>query len=297
MMVFGWHRRLIRVRAIRLMARLRLSLFGAFQVRTNGNAAKGISSDKHRALLVYLAVEADQPHRREALAEMFWPGKPTGMARNSLKQAIANLRKVLGDRESLAPALLVSRNEIQFNTEGPHQIDVKEFIDLVQDVRTHKHGLQPVCRQCESGLARAADLYRGHFLEEFEPANCQMFGEWVGVKREVFRRQMSYALRRLIRLLDARAELSLARRYARRLVTLAPWIEGNHRLLMSLYARSGMRSRALRRYQACRRVLADEFGVEPARETTLLYEEIKNEQRSSDSRNPAASIADFADGS
>jgi predicted ATPase len=46
---------------------------------------------------------------------------------------------------------------------------------------------------------------------------------------------------------------------------------------MRLYALSGRRSRALEDYEALRRLLADELGVEPAAETRRLYEEILDE--------------------
>ena len=38
------------------------------------------ASNKVRALLAYLAVEADRPHRREALAGLLWPEQPEAKA-------------------------------------------------------------------------------------------------------------------------------------------------------------------------------------------------------------------------
>jgi len=56
------------------MARLELSFLGPFQVRLEGRPVTSFEADKVRALLVYLAVEASRPHRREQLASLFWPG-------------------------------------------------------------------------------------------------------------------------------------------------------------------------------------------------------------------------------
>ena len=50
------------------MASLRVKLFGPFEVSLDGQAVIGFDSDKVRALLAYLVVEADQPHRREKIA-------------------------------------------------------------------------------------------------------------------------------------------------------------------------------------------------------------------------------------
>ena len=51
---------------------LRVFLFGTPLVELNG-ARVEISRRQAIALLAYLAVEADHPHRREALAAQLWP--------------------------------------------------------------------------------------------------------------------------------------------------------------------------------------------------------------------------------
>jgi hypothetical protein len=38
-----------------------------------GNRSRAFKSNKVRALLAYLAVEMDRPHRREVLAGLLWP--------------------------------------------------------------------------------------------------------------------------------------------------------------------------------------------------------------------------------
>ena len=58
------------------ISNLDLILFGSFWGMKNGQLLKGFESDKARALLSYLVVEMDQPHRREALAGLFWPDLP-----------------------------------------------------------------------------------------------------------------------------------------------------------------------------------------------------------------------------
>ena len=113
--------------------RLSLTLLGAFQIALDGEPVTGFESDKVRALLVYLALEADRPHRRDTLAEMFWPDRPPGVARNSLKQALANLRKAISDREADPPFLLVSRAKLQFNSDSVHWLDVSKCSGLLAD--------------------------------------------------------------------------------------------------------------------------------------------------------------------
>ena len=63
--------------------------------------------------------------------------------------------------------------------------------------------------------------------------------------------------------------------HTQRLLTLDPWHETAHQHRMMLLARSGRRSAALVQYDTCRRLLADELGVQPMAETTELYARIR----------------------
>ena len=91
------------------MTRLSVHLLGPFRVALDGEPATGFVSDKARALLAYLAVEADRPHRREALAGLLWPDYTERAARASLRTALANVRQVIGDRGARPPFLHVRR--------------------------------------------------------------------------------------------------------------------------------------------------------------------------------------------
>jgi hypothetical protein len=57
------------------MAQLALALLGPFQVTLDGVPVAGFESQKVRALLTYLAIEADRPHARDALAGLLWPNQ------------------------------------------------------------------------------------------------------------------------------------------------------------------------------------------------------------------------------
>ena len=66
-----------------------------------------------------------------------------------------------------------------------------------------------------------------------------------------------------------------AESYARRCLQLEPWDEQAHRQVMQALALQGQRSAALAQYEACRKALAEELGVEPEPETTRLYQGIR----------------------
>ena len=113
----------------RSMARLKIFLLGSFQVTLDSEPLTNFESDKARALLAYLAVEADRPHRREALAGLLWPDTPERTARTNLRSALANLRQVLHDHQAQPPYLLVTRQTIQLNPDSDYWLDVDAFRD------------------------------------------------------------------------------------------------------------------------------------------------------------------------
>jgi DNA-binding SARP family transcriptional activator len=257
------------------MNEIALSLFGTLQITLNGKPIRGFDSNKVRALFVFLAVEANQPHRRDALAELFWPDKPEGVGRNSLRQSLANLRKILGDHDSETPLLISSRDQVQFNTGSSCTIDIVEFQEMYEKTRNHAHEELNSCIECKKQLERATLLYTGDFLEQFYLPDCPAFEEWAIRYREKFQRQMSEVLRGLISIQEKQDNLQKACENARKLIDLEPWSEGNHRLLMRMLAMSGNRSAALKQFHTCQQILATELRVDPAKETVDLYEQIK----------------------
>ncbi len=250
------------------MAHLSVRLFGPFQVTLDGETA-GFESDKVRALLAYLAVESDSPHRREKLAGLLWPDWPEQSARNNLRHTLAVLRKTIGDREANPPFLLVTRQTVQFNAASDAWVDVAAFGTWLQPA-------EPSGQPSLEHLAEAARLYQGDFMEGFSLPDSAAFEEWVLQTREQYRRQAMEALQRVAAGYGERGEQERALEYAWRQTELDPWREEAHRQVMRLLAQSGRRSEALAQYGTCCRLLADELGVEPAQETTRLYGQIRD---------------------
>ncbi len=109
------------------MNRLVLSFLGPIQASLDGKAITRFESNKVRALLAYLAVEADRPHRRETLTGLLWPDWPQASAMSSLRNALADLRRNIGDREAQPLFLRITRDSLKFNRESDAWVDVWEF--------------------------------------------------------------------------------------------------------------------------------------------------------------------------
>jgi DNA-binding SARP family transcriptional activator/predicted ATPase len=252
------------------MAHLSLSCLGPFQVTLDGQPVTGFKSNKVRALLAYLAVEADRPHSRELLAGLLWPDWPDRDALSNLRYALSNLRRVIGDRTAKPPCLLITRDTLQFNTTSDYRLDVTVFTAQTEPTPGMARDLQDL-----SNVAEAITLYRGAFLEGFSIKDSVAFEEWTLIKRQQIAQHLLSALRYLVTSYEQRGGYAQALAWARRQIELEPWDEVAHQQLMRTLALSGQRSSALVQYETCRRLLVDELGVEPTQETTRLYEQIR----------------------
>jgi adenylate cyclase len=248
------------------VAHLSLSMLGPFQVTLHGEPVTGFESSKVRALLAYLATEGTQ-HPRIVLSGLLWPDRPNPAAFANLRNALANLRTAIGDREATPPCLLITRETVQFNTASDHWLDVAAFRELVETTEGD--------RPAHERLAEAVALYRGDFLAGFSVRGSPEFENWAVLVRERLRRQVLDALRRLVAYHEGNGDIARASEIAWRWVELAPWEEEAHRRLMRLLVRGGQRGAALAQYEACCQVLAEELDVEPEPETTVLYERIR----------------------
>ncbi len=250
------------------MAHLTISLLGPYDVKLDGMPVTGFVSSKVSALLAYLAVEADRPHRRETLAGLLWPDYPERSARTNLRNALSNLRTAIRDRDAKTPYLHITRETVQFNEASNQQVDVRTLAEALQAEGADEDTI----RRLEGAVA----LYRGPFLAGFSLDDSPAYDDWAYLVRERMARQALAALRRLAAYYAERSEYRRACEYAWRQVELEPWQEESHRELMRLLALSGQRSAALAQYEACRRALREELDVEPGEETTRLYERIRD---------------------
>ncbi len=260
------------------MEDLSIATLGTLRVTLGGKPVRGFRSDKERALLVYLAVEADRLHRREALTGLFWPQFPESNARHTLSQALTDLRHVLADRERATPYLSASRAAVGLSDACRPWVDVREFSSLMDTggmqegyARAHpKLGSDALDR-----LGRAVTLYQGRFLRGFSLGDAPAFEEWQLLQRERLHRQVTEALALLIEHHIAEGTYKTALRAAWRLVELDPWRETAQRQLILLLALTGQRSAALRQYERCRRILREELGVDPDESTQSLIKAVR----------------------
>ena len=260
------------------MVMLKISLLGSFQAWLGGNPVTSFESNKVRALLAYLAVEIDRPHSRDTIAGLLWPDYPQDSARSNLRWALSSLRRTINDYSPVdsstnPPHLLVDRECVQFNSLSDYWLDVSIFKGISGQ---SDFASQPLEHPQIEHIIQAVAVFRGSFLEGFSLPDSAPFEEWVLLRREQLNRSYLHMLSQLADYFESCGEFEQAQRYVWHQIELEPWQEEAHRQLMRLLVLSGRRSEAMNRYEVCRNLLLEGLGVEPSRETRILYEQIRD---------------------
>ncbi len=265
---------------------LAISTLGPLRIELDGQAVTGFRTVKVQALLVYLVVEGQRSWPRSILADLLWPDLPEKNAQSNLRNAISNLRRVIGDRDRARPFLLVSRDSLHIDPACSVWLDARAFTELVESA-----GSVDVQR-----LERAVSLYHGDFMQGFPPAS-PLFENWITQKAEHFRQEMAAARRLLVCAYQRAGQLDQAIHHAREWLGMMPWDETAHRHLMELLALSGQRSASLAQYEVCRQQLDKELGVQPEPATIELYQRIRRGEYGPHqvSRSPTAISGDIGE--
>lgn len=258
------------------MQDLKFYLLGGLQITRADTPITNFISNKIPALLAYLAV-THRAHSRDKLAALLWGEMSDTDAKNNLRQALTNLRKIADEY------LIITRDSIEFT--GDCFLDSSKFESDIKNASSLDHQPASVI------LTNSLTLYRGDFLEGFYVRDAPDFEDWMLAERARLREIALQALHRLTEIEMSRANYLATLDSTSRLLAFDPWREEAHRQRMSALARAGQRSAALAQYQTCRRILEKELGVEPSAETTSLYEQIRATTNVSQHNLPASTTS------
>jgi DNA-binding SARP family transcriptional activator len=224
------------------LLRLTIRLLGQFRVELADGEAVSFPTQSTAMILALLALRPGRPMNRATLAQWLWPDHDAQRGAANLRQALWRLRKALGDASDV---VTIRRDEIWLQSDPAIWIDLTAF------------------QTCGD-----PQIVQGGLLEGWDE-------EWVLRERTAFTEEFLLSLTR-----TASAALQAGRPDdalppARRLVAEDPLREEGHRLIMSAHLALGQPAAALQQYNACREVLAQELGVEPAPETRSLALQVR----------------------
>lgn len=227
---------------------------GPLEVQRDGEAVR-LGGAKQKALLAALLLHAGQVVSSDRLIDELWGESPPSDAQTALQAHVSRLRKLIEPDHSGEPAVLVTRAPGYVLLIEDEQLDLRRFEALVGEAREllAEDSPERAAERVRAGL----ELWRGRPLADLEdePIADEVTREldeaWLGALET--RVEADLALGRHVELVP---ELTtLVRRHPLRERLRA-------RLMLALY-RSGRQAEALETYDAGRRVLAEELGLEP----------------------------------
>lgn len=254
----------------RRMATYSIRLFREFEAQCHNQPVTSLTSKKARELFCFLLLNRGRPHTRERLAAVLWPEAEAGQAKQYLRQTLWQLQSALDQAvESPGCLLTVDAEWISIDVSEKVWLDVAQFEAAYSEAQAVNGGL-PDGEQARM-LERAAALYRGDLLENW-------YQEWCLFERERLQNMYLAILDKLVAYYEDSQDYQAGIDCAMKLLHVDIAHERTYRRLMRLYYLAGDRTSALRQFQRCKRVLAQELGIAPSQRTLDLLEQIKQEQ-------------------
>jgi DNA-binding SARP family transcriptional activator/pimeloyl-ACP methyl ester carboxylesterase len=224
-------------------------ILGPLEVR-DGDRELRLRGGKQRALLALLLVNANRTLALDRIVDELWGEDVPETAQKMVQIYVSQLRK------SLPPGMLHTRPPGYALVLERAQLDLHRFETAAGEARTALEGGR--VRQAADGLREALSLWRGPALAEFA---SEPFAHREGARLEELR----------IAALESRLEADLALGDHHAAVGELEALIAQHPLrerlraqhMLALY-RSSRHAEALASYQAFRRTLAQDLGIEPS---------------------------------
>ena len=223
-------------------------ILGSLEVVEGGRALS--LGGRPRGLLAFFLLHGNELVSSERLIDALWGERPPETAQAALQVHVSQLRKALGaDRiETRAPGYLLRLER--------HELDASRFEDLLAEGQTDE----------------ALALWRGPALADFR---YEPWAQGESARLDELR----------LGALEERIEADLAGgRHAQLVSELESLVREQPlgerlraQLMLALY-RCGRQAEALAVYQATRRLLVEELGIEPGRELQELHRRVLNQE-------------------
>lgn len=219
-----------------------------------------------RAVFAMLAGERGVPLSRSAVVDALWPGDPPRAADGAVNSIMSKLRALLGRAGIDGAAALVSEGGCyELRPPAPCWIDHEVAADSIHEAEAALRAGDP--RRAYGPSAVAHHIARRPFL----PGEG---GAWFEQRREKLATILVRALECRAHVYLWNGEPALAVEAAADAVAARPFRETAWQILMRAHAASGNTAEALRAYDRCRTLIADELGVPPSPETQAVHSQL-----------------------
>ncbi len=215
-----------------------------------------------RLALAYLVCERHRPVSRDELADVLWGENLPASWEQLLRGLTSKMRATLS-HAGLDPAeSLTSVGAYQIHLPADAVVDVEEAAEALEAAAAALATGDSAGARCLAPGAIAVSA------RQFLPAAR---GTWVERRQAELRELHLRALEVLARATTADGLWGEAIDAAEEAIAIEPFRESAYLALMAAHAGAGSRGEAMRAYERCRRVLAEELGVAPSPQTEAAF--------------------------
>lgn len=231
-----------------------LRLFGSPALETDdGRPVEGRASQRHRIALLALLARSRGGCTRDKLIALLWAEGPADRGRSSLNESIYVLRRAFGDG-----VILSSGDELRLGADS-----------LAVDVALFDEAL------ARGDASRAAEIYRGPFMDGFFLSRAGEFERWMDAERVRLADAFRGALERLAVDAERRGDALVAVAHWRHLAAESPLDARIAMRLMEALVAAGNAAGALEHGRVHAALAAEEMGLPPDARIAGLTERIR----------------------
>jgi ATP/maltotriose-dependent transcriptional regulator MalT/DNA-binding SARP family transcriptional activator len=219
-----------------------------------------------RDILCFIASRRHRRASKDAIIDTFWGETDLEAVEKNFHPTVSHIRKALNSNQPLKQNFIIYRDgDYQLNPELSYRIDIEEFDKLVNQGESARRARR--IDECVSAYEQAVALYRGDFAQgSYEP--------WVDEQRTYYKEQYLHLLHALANVAQKQNEWTRSLQLAQSILHEDPFREDIHCLIMKAHVSLGNRSAAREQFEALKRLLHKELGVEPGAETRKVYQEL-----------------------
>jgi DNA-binding SARP family transcriptional activator len=229
-----------------------------------------LGSRQARLAFAFLLAERKRAVSRDELAEVLWPNQLPRSWEPAVRGVVSKVRHFVEEAGLPGGETLTCAFGCYQLRLPPDTVVDLDLTDSALEAAERALGESDLDVACTQALV-AHSLASQPFLPGEE-------GEWIDRRRAERRTQLLRALEILAEVWSQRGEVAQGVLAAEEAVALEPFRETTHRRLMQAHAAAGNRAEALRAYERCRRLLAEELGVDPSPETEAAYLELLGQE-------------------
>ena len=254
---------------------LHVQTLGGFRVWHQGVEVPTTAWGREKAihLFQFFITMRRQYVHKEQIMDRLWPDLDIEKGDRDFKVALNSINRALEpEREPRSEPLFVRRYGLAYGLDFENVwLDTEAMELLISAGNQAMLGPTPTPDFAIACYEAAVQLYHGDYLPE------RRYEDWTSAERERLQLLALNTMTTLAELLLQKMPLESIR-LTQRVLSIDPVWEDAYRIQMRAFAAQRNRPMALRTYQRCREVLAEEFGVDPLPETSELYDQILNDE-------------------